>query len=443
VSRKDFLPQKTSQISHSGGPWQGRPDKEVEEVRSIRNMALLALVAGLLLAIPASASASGGFSTGSYPASVHGSGGKLTLHTTGGSLVTECNAPVLDETISGPVHALSLAGTEDGACTAGGSAQMNGCELILHPGASPTAEIGPPGCGPMKVPFGCGSEIKPQTGIPLTYSGDHVADGFDILEGIEVSGNVSVGPIFCASTLKLTANWNLSTTNEAEQGLDLLASRDFVPVGVGLSDEKHPRTTAQAFPVNVAAVIQPPVDPSPVMLLEQIGSVKINTKCYGVNLSAGELTKESESAFFLSGTYWGHGNKYPEDYKEGTKCDSGLGTTTVSMNSCQYELPEVERTGPGTYIVIGGALACTKEGDGLTMKNSLCNITLPPQSLPMTLRNSGAEGMFAEIILEITTSSLKYTHSGGWGCNTLLKLPASGENGVMDQELFIRGTLPG
>jgi len=359
-------------------PLAGEAGQEVE-VKIMRNMALVALCAGALLALPAAASASGGFASESYPNTVEATPGTLKLYTkSGAELLRECTAPTLTKTMNAPEHALGLPGTKTGSCVGGGATDMRNCQLILHTGNPPTAEIGPPSCEGMQVTLcGGGFTIKPQTGIPLTYGGGQLAEGWDVLEEtLGISGVVKTEPGWCSSEVKLTANWNLNTSS------NLWAVRDYTPVGVTLSDEKHPRTTAQTYPVDVAAVVQPPVEP-PAMVLEKIGSVDVKARCYGVDLSAGEFTKEAETEFSLSGSYWGRQGNPTSEY-----CTSNSGTAAVSMNSCHYEIPEAERTAPGTYTVIGGALVCTKEGDGLTITSS-CKFTIPPQSLPMTLRNSG------------------------------------------------------
>ncbi len=406
-------------------------------MRLMRNLALVALAAGVLLALPAGALASGGFAADQYPASVKASGGQFKI--TVGKTSRTCSVPVLDATLKAPVHSLTVTQTEKGACT-GGTVDMNGCQLILNP-STKSADIGPPGCGPVSISGGTCTSIMffPQTGLSTTYTGAQIAEGIVGAEGLEVSGTVNVTSLtsFCfgSETGTLTANWGLATTNEAKEANNLLSSRDFVPIGISLTNEKHPRTRAQVFPVNVAAVHGNPVDQVVMPIEIPLNSTKLKVWCPEANLSAGELTKETESVFSLSGTYGGY-NPGSSD----CKASGGPTKATVKMNSCRYDLPEIEQTG-SSYTVKGAAIACTKEGDAISaVTNAGCNLYIPPQPLQATL-TSGGFGFAADVPLDVGTNSLKYTSSGAF-CK-LGGVKESGEDGVMNQELALRGTLSG
>jgi hypothetical protein len=301
---------------------------------------------------------------------------------------------------------------------------MNGCQFIFNPSAK-SAEIGPPGCGPMTVPDGCGTlSIAAQGGLSATFSGYQFAEGIISADGVEISGEVTTSPAWCRSSVKIVASWDFAT--------QMTVWENFVPIGISLTNEKYPLTKAQAFPVNVAA--GPAVLETGVMLVDKLGNKTLNVRCPAVNLSAGELTKEAKSAFSLSGTYAGY-------YTEGAYCESQIASVKVSMNSCRYDFPEIEQTG-STYTAVGGGITCTKEGDRIVIERpgqQPCIIRLLPQSLSATLTNEGS-GLGSEIPLTIATSSLKYTTS--FACQ-LEGFKKEGEDGVMNQKLGLRGTLPG
>jgi hypothetical protein len=407
-------------------------------MKSIRNLALAALAAGALLALPAAASASGGFGADAYPASVHASNGQFKL-TVGEIWSKTCTAPVLDATLKAPAHSLSASQSKNGPCTYGGTVDMKGCQLILHPDTG-SAEIGPPGCGPVTVSSPCMPiSIPAQTGIPTTYSGG--VDEGTATTGVEVSGEVTLSGFayYCLGTTSgtLTADWDLATTNEAKESISLYAFTDDVWVGISLSNEKHPRTKAQAFPVNIEGSYS---SLDQWALLLEIEGAGFTAECPVVSLNGGELSKEAESVFSLSGTYGGWSAKGKFDPK-GQYCISSAGIATVSMNSCRYDLPEVEQTG-SSYTVKGAAIACSNGGDAITLKirYDTCTIRLPAQSLQASLVNIGY-GVGAMVETDLGGSNLKYT-TEGIGCAGAL-LEESGEDGVMGQEFFLHGTLPG
>jgi len=404
-------------------------------VKRIRRLGLGVAMALALTATAgvATASASGGFAADTYPAAVNASGGQFKL--TAGAWTKECASPVLNATMKGPVHSLSLGQTKAGACGSGGSVNMNGCQLILHP-STQTAEIGPSGCSPITVLSSCGQiSIPAQTGIPLTYAGYHYADGIDVVTGVKVSGTVTLSGLasFCLGTTKgtLTANWNFVITNESKE-IGLGAFRDYTPIGISLTNEKHPRTTAQVFPVNLAAH---PAGET-VTVVEKLGSASMNLKCKTADLGGGELTKEAESVFSLSGAYGG-------DFSGGKYCTSSFGYMTVNMNSCSYSLPEIEQIG-GIYTVKGTAISCSKAEDAITLSigGNGCTIRIPPQALAGTVTNAGW-GMGAEIELDLSTTGLEYETVQAFLCSAMFGIKAKGTDGVMNQELSIGGRLAG
>jgi hypothetical protein len=266
------------------------------------------------------------------------------------------------------------------------------------------------------------SEHQRQGGLSATFTGKEPIPGVVIMAtGVEVSGTVSTTPAWCASSIKIVANWSLASE------MPVFAS--FVPVGISLTSEKSPKTAAQSYPVNVAAV-RSAVDTSISIL--KISSPAIEVKCLAANLGGGELAEEAASSFSLSGTYSGSG-------PEGKYCESPMGRITVNMKSCRYELPEIEQAG-SSYTAKGAAITCTKEGDEIALESGVCTIKVPPQALQATLVNGG-EGFGAEISLTLSSGNLKYKAKGGF-CQ-LGGLKEEGEDATMKQELALRGTLPG
>jgi hypothetical protein len=111
------------------------------------------------------------------------------------------------------------------------------------------------------------------------------------------------------------------------------------------------------------------------------------------------------------------------------------------MNSCHYDFSGFEQQPGGTVKALNAGIVCAKEGDSILLKGTACNLYLAPQPLNGTFESAGY-GVSSEVYLNMITSNIKYTSSNGIGCK-IAGVKPSGEDGVMNQQVTLRGTLPG
>jgi hypothetical protein len=377
-------------------------------MKLIKHLTLIALAVSALLALPAAASATGGFAATSYPKSVKFTG---SMNLSAPYELGTCTAPPLTGSLEGPSFTISLGSSETGTCSqVGDKVSMNGCKLIVH---QKTADIGPTGCGP--ISFGHKCYIEASTGLTASYSGvGTVLPGFKEMEGLEVTGKVSSpAKSFCGTTL--TMKLNVAEVPQIWVGPNALD-------GIALSTEATSQTSALVYPARIAAYYT-----SSVTIIEKLGA-GVAVTCSSAKLDQGtELTKKAAVALSFTGTYEG--------------CSSNLGSATVKMNSCRYELPGITWSG-GSYSAPGAGISCTTGGDAISIATGGCTIYLPPQPLPTALEAASTVGGLTGIIYNGATTKLKYTTSNTFACQ-IVGIKAAGEDGVTPQNWVITGTLPG
>jgi hypothetical protein len=394
-------------------------------MKYVRHLVLAALVAGSILAVPASANGSA-LAANQYTASVHATTGIAfnLANVEGETPYTNCAAAPLDGgSLAKPGASPVLSPTGKGKCAGGLEVNMNGCTLTLR---GSTADLGSAGCGPIIVPWGtCNTWVWPKNGLTATYFGKELTgvEGFRNAEEVEVTGYVPYTNCGPSGNAWLTARWALSATNEAKQPDLLIWSRDYTPAGLRLTEETHPKFQAQFYPAVVTGVRW--TSEATISPLEKLSGVNLNTACKTPKLfNEALLAKETTATLSIAGTY--------------KECTTSVGAVTVSMNSCRYKFPEFEKSG-SLYNAKGGSINCTKEGDAISIKAGLgCEMKLPPQPLSATMEQSTEFNWASVIPLHITGSGLKWTATKA--CS-LVGIKEAGEDGVMNQELVLRGEM--
>jgi hypothetical protein len=396
-------------------------------MRSIKHLALVALFAGALAALPAGASASGGFVADEYPASV---GGTFGFALAAGLAEEECKAEE-KATLSGPSEVLSLPSSAMcGATEFKREMTMNGCEFQLHADTD-TFDIGPPGCGPIKAPVGggfCWIAIGSQTGLAMSIENSSEA-------GVRIEPNTGA-----KAKYTLISGWacgkagqtyedlqfmggssHLSAKNAESKSIGLYSySSGDLPVGVSVSKkyEKLENVTAlraQAYPADVASETESA--PS----LFTIESTSDEVSCESAQYDAGELSGPAQYEFSLAAEYSG--------------CEiERLGFAPINMNSCHFEFSSLEA--PWGDV----ELACEAE-DTVEINSSWCPIKIGPQSLGFVEFQNQGQGIGATVDIHLLASGVSYSVPKTFVCQ-LAELK-SASDGVIDAALTLSGTYAG
>lgn len=388
-------------------------------MRIFNRVALLALTAGALLAVPASAMATGGFAADEYPAAVSGSGGVFALDI---SEVGEfgCTGPSFETELDAPATSLASSEHKDTAC------KMEGCEFVFRPG-SETFDIGPAECGPVKLATGvCGDvAISPQTDLGADYQGSSI--------DLDASGLTVtlLYPSACGKkgsehSATLTGTYSLSAENGSEEEIDIDAYTAGVPVGLFMGAGELPEgLNAQGYPVAVSAEKQAEQS---LTIFEDLSAEAGTTTCDIADLSAGTFS-ESTGNFGLSG--------------ELDDCEMPGVTeqAEVAMNSCSYVFEQPVEAQEDPFEFAAPSIGCTTEGDVIVINGPACEIKIPEQGLTSDYAEAENEGSGrdATVSLHVPASGMTYT-SKGFGC-VLMGLDAAGEDGAMAANFALSGTL--
>ena len=389
---------------------------------------LVALFA--LAALPAAASADGGFVAGEYPAVARGedtwgkSPGHLTLHYSDVEIWEQCSSPTFEGELEAPAHAIESTVTGNGTCSYfEDPLKMNGCQFELHRDTN-TADIGPPGCGPIEAPSHgwCGwMKIDPKTG--MTASFENVGSGSEAAVNVSVSGEglkyeATSRPPQCQKGtyegLELTASWQMRAYENVEGALGKQVGLEAVDAApsIGVSREEG-KFDAQEFPVGITAKRAAGGD---LTLLEEPES-KLSVTCETAQLGGGVLS-EPATELALSGGFGG--------------CDVGVNPAAVRMNSCSYEL------GESTEI------SCAEPGDQVEVAidgyESFKCLNIPPQVIDNEApqyENQG-EGDSASVEAGLTGAEIEYT--AGFLCQLIGW--SSGTEGSSALDLELEGSYP-
>jgi hypothetical protein len=388
-------------------------------VKITRTVGLAAVVALALTALVSVTSASAaGFMAERYPAFFAGTQITQTeLNTTVGN--QKCIGLELSGQLSGANQALPLSAT-DGSCSLG-KMKMNGCKFILHPGAagvgSGTFDIGPMGCGPITAVTGCEIAIPSQTGLAANFSNELTGSKAQIVFHAETSA-LKYTELFCYkktyTTGGLVGSWLVKGYEDAahlkQSGVHVTASRDGLYIAGKKSEEKtsQPRFEAETYP---AAVFGAQTSAF------KIGTSNGNIKCTAIQYSGEALATSADLSVV-------------PDF---SGCVANGQASTVAMNSCHYAV-HVANEGPPYAGSL--ALACSKEGDGMTVSVGFptveCTLTFPAQTMAAVTLETVGSGVNRSVIATPTGSAIKYTGSGG-------SCALSGENGTLSGAFELQG----
>lgn len=410
-------------------------------MKSIRGLALAVLAAAALAAVPAAASASGGFVADQYPATLHGSqlsGLGFQFGSSGPTFICEQGTGLTFEGTLAKAYpsASSSKITDPSKCNSGGLT-TNGCQLIFHPGTG-TLDIGPSGCGPLKIsmtncPAGLFS-IPAQTGISATYSNSgsgseanfHVSISDKSVEYTAPASNLckkagTYNDLYIFGELKVSA------TNAEKKPIGTSVITGNVPMGLFLTNGPA-RLAAPEYPVRLTGERVPWSEFAQITLFT-LGPGTGKVTCKEASFDGGELSGPVEE-FSLNATY--------------SKCTAGPMSVTVNMNSCHYGFSGLEQISEKGEYDSTAKIACSKEGDAIVITGSGCVVKLPAQVLggqPTEMTNL-VEGYESTVSALVHGSSVHYTTIGancqlaGWGKEH------TGEDGSLELDLLLHGVYP-
>lgn len=393
---------------------------------SIKRLIQITVAAGALLAVPASASASGGFAADEYAATVSGSGNTLVMHVGGSgpdaNTYYYCYSTNSTTTMNGPVSALSTGALVE----PGTQCEMNGCELTFRPGEE-EVDLGPPGCGPIR--FGtslCPMGLGPQTDLTAEYDGPYIDLNTSAMA-------IRPTPSSCGEKgeevpAQLSLKYTLSATNESDEEIDVSSYASDVPDGIFINTEpgENVGLNAQGYPVEVRGERG---DEGVIELFEDPNTEWGDTSCESADLTTS--LAEVATSFKLDGEFGG--------------CSMhGIGEATIKMNSCSYAFEEFIEDRQSPFEVYGSGIVCESEGDAIVISAPGCQVRLPAQlweSEGLTeLENQGL-GKDATVDVHLPGSGMSYT-TKGWTC-AFAGLPSSSEEGAMSADLTLSGVYSG
>jgi hypothetical protein len=334
-------------------------------VTPIKTIALaVALTAAFTATIGAAGASASGFVTGSYPTTLKAVPISTHVLKTWASL--PCGGPIFSGSASGPSGAMEASQVEDSICAEFGSIQrqlrMNGCHLNFHPGAEEapgkfagTFDIGPSGCGPVKLESSCKVTIPAQAGLKASFENKGEGSTAYVQINAEASGMKYTQGLGCGSegtfsTGTWTGSWKLSGANNfgSSTSVAVRANGLFLAGKESVETSQRPRLEAEKYPAlltsEVASTHRFDVD---------VESVTCKSATFGGSLSG------SSNAMSVNAEY--------------AKCST---STAVVMNSCHYVF-HVANAGPpylGTMDI-----ACNP-GDSIELRVPFCTVKIGPQS---------------------------------------------------------------
>jgi hypothetical protein len=314
----------------------------------------------------------------------------------------------IDATLGGSVDCTAMSWFEGPA-----TFKSNDCRFTYHAGAetapgkfSGTMDIGPPGCGPMRLDGDyCKRAIGAQSGVPLTI--ENKGSGTGATTYLEAKGEldftlVGGAPATCGlgqNPAWYVGRWEIATMNEEGEAVGNSVSA----VGVYLGGE-GPKVEAESYPTNLVGK----QDPGNAHLVK----FQNNRRLWCSNITLDSTLSGASSELTQSPEYAGCtaeilGNLMP---------------TTVQANSCSF----------GTTVSAGGppyagtlSVSCSKEGDALEIKvfqnaekqakgETFCHYKIAPQSglKGLGLSNIGS-GTERKVAVEFESVSIAYTRVSG------------------------------
>ncbi len=373
-------------------------------MKRIRRLGLAALLPLALLILPGIASASGGVEADKYPLHF-----RITAEEPNSvwfGVEGEANPSYCGKTLIGGGEIAGPSATMGGitglSChEVGGSEKelkMNGCSFELRPGSENSANVGPPGCGPiteLKVEA-CTSPISipAQTGVPATYE-NVIALGAEAVKVRLISaylkftgtGNCAAGGI-----VGFNGNWTFNGYDGAM--LDNIRSTDgfdglYIAGKKSETEAEQPKFTSETYPNPVTGSLN-----SGSAVKFNLGSGNWPVTCSAASFSSA-LTAASAVLPLTAGL---------------TNCIAFENeAVSVAMHSCtfKYGVSNISSPYKGTL-----GIGCTSPGDSIELKSAGCTAKIPAQS-PATstasYENQGSGRTRSILVNSSSVEKLSYT----------------------------------
>jgi hypothetical protein len=329
-----------------------------------------------------------------YAASVNGSDSEFFGHRISlAGQVLQCNGSSLTGGLSEPTSTLGTYAA-DTTCNYWGepALEMNGCGFTFGFGSdaghfgrySGTAEIGPPGCGPITLNSkNCKVTIKPQTGGVANY--ENIPGGVS-----EVSASVEI------DDLEYTQSGAFCTNGTFANGVYTGTWKLSSPGAVGLFVEEDPHTPkfeAESYP---ATEVGTQDASSPQKMTMQGASVTCKEVTYSGSLSA------ASTAMTVTPSYSG--------------CSAfGFLEATVNANGCSFVMNAGSALGGGKYQ--GTENISCPVGKSIEISAQTCKVSIPAQSgLSSASYETGSSSGQETVKASLNVSGLKYTATSGFLC---------------------------
>ncbi len=336
-------------------------------------------------------------------------------------------------TSKGPIatETLESESIPDYSCNFWGEQSMkwNGCKLFFHPGAEisagvfgGTVDIGPAGCGPIKMTYlgSCETQILPSTGLAAEFTNTGTGSSSAVTLTINATSKVNYkGTCSGNGAGSYFGSWNLT----AGKGVHVSQVGVYIDGQESTEESKQPKFNAGAYPAGIAGAATSPL----VVTLPLSRKVECKTGALS------SLLAKATSSLNIKGSY-------------GPCSASGFGfsNASVTLNSCFFN-QQLNNVNP---IYTGSAaIGCDKEGDAIQVSatflgSPICTAAFPPQKIGSSAYYNAGGGSFRHFGGEFAGVGLHYTVTnpgGGEYCG-----PASGESAGLSAAFEMRPgyTLP-
>jgi hypothetical protein len=357
-------------------------------VKYLKNAGIAAALALLLTAaVGASGASASGFQSTSYPVGLNAAPTTNHIIKTKQSSMM-CEGPSFGAVLSKPSTTVQ-ANLQNSKCTVGSltsAMNVNGCSFILSPGAevgagqfAGTIDIGPTGCGPVKIETTCKVTIPAQDGLPVTYQNE--AAGVKVT--ISTSGLKYTQGAGCNQQGTFTdGSWN-GSWQLSGAGSSVFASAT-LPNGLFLGGSEPLAFLAESYPATIT-------------------SERLGYQIFGLHLQNSLSCKDVE----FDGTHAAAANVLSVHPEYGRCIGFGFNVSVVT-NSCDYLL-NVDNAGPPYVGTL--EIACDP-GDAIEVTVPFCTVEIGPQTVSgVTYENQGA-GSNREVKVTFNATGLTYDECG-------------------------------
>jgi hypothetical protein len=283
--------------------------------------------------------------------------------------------------------------------------ELNGCQFEFSPGhpgeweSHPEFSIGPPGCGPVKIPsnYGCSFDLEPGTGYELSLYNEEEEKPSATVFANARAANLKYQ--FCGNPHEggeLTGDWKIHAENSINVPVNVTTAQ--ITTHQNEPQATHaPQLEAETYPAS----------------LKGAGLNSFTTEA-GTFECASPVIQSTLSAPV---TEFSLGASYGE-------CNATIGGTnfkaSLTMNGCHYQL-RARNAGPPFYGAWG--VACSSESELIELKVWAVGkyrkcVNIFPQQDPdwISLQNSEA-GMKRNVSTQAHITGIKYEQVGLCGSN--------------------------